>query len=130
MPSAPRLVVLAVVVAAVPSIPWANSPSPKPAPPRRPLVRSLARSPSERPLTSMDLSPRDYLVRPYALPPPQAGDRMPTAVDYRFAQEGVMSFGYHRSSGAPSDPSGGAQPAAASVQPWSGVGAMVTYSFP
>ncbi len=98
----------------------------------RPSAVGRATKPAPvRSLAQMDLTPRDYLVRPYA-PAYQAGnDQRPIAVDYRFAGDGVMSFGLHRGSGAPSDTSGVNQSfASSSPTTHSSVGALVVYSLP
>jgi hypothetical protein len=96
----------------------------------RAAANASASRKSARALAQMDLTPHDYLVRPYASAYQGGDGRTPLAVDYHFAADGVMSFGLHRGSGTPVDPGAVGQSfVAASPTTHNSVGALVTYSF-
>ncbi len=122
---------LAAAFVAAPHPAAAKAPKPKlAAHSRRVTAARPANTAPPRSLAQMNLTPRDVLQRPYASTYHASDDWTPLAVDYRFAADGVMSFGLHRGSGVPADPRGVDQSfAVPSPTTHSSVGALVTYNF-
>jgi hypothetical protein len=131
MAGASRLIATIAAVVAAPTL-WANTPPVKhQAPARHHATHASMIARTDMPLALMDLTPHDYLVRPYTPPPIQLGERTRTAVDLHFASDGpVVSLGYNHLGAPPVGPTGAILPSATSAtQPKSNVGALVTYPF-
>jgi len=124
MSAASRLLVLAVVMTTVAPTLWARTPASHNA------VHRVAKAHANNGLAQMDLTPRDFLIRPYTRPSGQYDDSLRTAVDFRVAREGpVVSLGYNRFASHPTDPTGATLPAATTAQGRNSVGALVSYPF-
>jgi len=124
MSGASRLFVLAMAATAAAPTLWAKSP------PRHHVGHKAVTACADTSLAHMDLTPHDFLIRPYAPPSGQYDDSLKTAVDLRVAPDGPMvSLGYNRFASHPTDPTGATLPAATTAQGRNSVGALVSYPF-